>query len=39
MISQAFFNSLVYNAERRGHEFSVSLQYLNKLSEKQKYIC
>ena len=39
MISQAFFNSLVYNAERRGHEFSVSIQHLNKLLEKQKYLC
>ena len=39
MISQAFFNSLVYEAKRRGQDFELTYTHLNRLLEKQEYEC
>lgn len=39
MISQAFYNSLVYQANRRNQEFDLSEAYLNRLLKHQRYTC
>jgi hypothetical protein len=39
MISESYYKELRYEAKRRGHEFSVSKNYLDQLLKNQKYQC